>query len=153
MYYTGKGSLIRSTFVWPVFLGLMAAGAMACNPDIQRAPPAGRAAQTVPKASPSSDVRTQIGFRSSQRLSQHFAKHGSEFGNVSREQYLLAAQELRDRPAGGDVQEIVRSDGTVSRFDRASGAFLAFDQDGTIRTFFKPNDGESYFRRQAQRSH
>lgn len=98
-------------------------------------------------------VRTQIGFRSRQHLDEHFAKHGREFSGLSKQEYLLAAQTLRDRPAGGDVEEITRSDGTTSRFDRESGAFLAFNSDGTIRTFFKPNDGERYFRRQAQRSH
>lgn len=98
-------------------------------------------------------VRTDIGFRSSHYLDEHFAKHGSEFRGISKEEYLLAAQTLRDRPVGGDIEEIVRSDGTASRFDRASGAFLAFDRNGTIRTFFKPNDGERYFRRQAERSY
>lgn len=98
-------------------------------------------------------VRTAIGFRSRNNLDEHFAKHGREFRGLSRQQYLLAAQTLRDRPVGGNVEEIVRADGTASRFDRASGAFLAFNRDGTIRTFFKPNDGENYFRRQAQRSH
>ncbi|HUQ48354.1 MAG TPA: hypothetical protein VM053_08945 [Gemmatimonadaceae bacterium] len=98
-------------------------------------------------------VRTSIGFRSRQYLNQHFAKHGGEFRGASKAEYLLAAQTLRDRPVGGDIEEIVRGDGTASRFDRASGAFIAFNRDGTIRTFFKPNDGERYFRRQAQRSH
>ena len=86
-------------------------------------------------------------------MDEHFAKHGAEFGNISEDEYLRAAQELRDRTVGGDVLEIVRDDGTVSRFDRSSGAFIAFNRDGTIRTFFKPNDGERYFQRQAQRSH
>ncbi|MEP6832119.1 MAG: hypothetical protein ABJB74_01945 [Gemmatimonas sp.] len=36
-------------------------------------------------------------------------------------------------------------------FDRSAVDCLAFDHDGTIRTFFKPNDGERYFRRQANR--
>ena len=94
-----------------------------------------------------------IGFRSGDRLDEHFAKHGAEFGSITEAEYLRAAQELRDRPAGGGILEIVRDDGTVSRFDQESGAFLAFNRDRTIRTFFKPNDGESYFRRQAQRSH
>ena len=62
------------------------------------------------------------------------------------------AQLLRDAPLGSTVLEIRRPDGTVSRFDRASGAFIAFDADGTIRTFFKPNDGEVYFSRQLKRS-
>jgi pyocin large subunit-like protein len=39
----------------------------------------------------------------------------------------------------------------VSRFDRGSGGFVAFDADGIIRTYFRPNDGEAYFRRQARR--
>jgi pyocin large subunit-like protein len=92
-----------------------------------------------------------IGFRTSTQLDEHFARHGGEFGNISRADYLRRAQALRDAPAGGDVLEIRRIDGVVSRFDRATGAFIAFDTDGTIRTFFRPNDGEAYFRRQARR--
>lgn len=93
------------------------------------------------------------GFRSTQQLDEHYAKHGAEFGRVSEQEYLRQAQRLRDAPAGGSIEELRRSDGTVSRFDRQSGAFIAFNSDGTIRTFFKPNDGESYFRRQASRAH
>ena len=66
--------------------------------------------------------------------------------------YLAAAQMLRDAPQGGDVLELRRRDGVITRFDRATGAFLAVNRDGTIRTFFKPNDGEAYFRRQASRT-
>jgi pyocin large subunit-like protein len=53
---------------------------------------------------------------------------------------------------GGEILEIRRSDGVVTRFDRTAGAFIAFDPDGTIRTYFRPNDGERYFRRQAART-
>jgi hypothetical protein len=93
-----------------------------------------------------------IGFASSQRLIEHFEKHGEEFPGLTMPEYLAAAQVLRDAPSGGDVLELRRRDGVVTRFDRVSGAFLAVNRDGTIRTFFKPNDGESYFRRQASRS-
>ena len=95
----------------------------------------------------------RIGFHSRQQLDAHFAKHGAEFGRVTQQEYLRQAQLLRDASVGGSVAEIKRPDGTVSRYDRASGAFVAFDADGTIRTFFKPNDGEAYFRRQTLRSH
>lgn len=61
------------------------------------------------------------------------------------------AQRLRDRPAGGTVLESTRADGIITRFDQETGAFLAFNPDLTIRTFFKPNDGENYFRRQSKR--
>lgn len=92
------------------------------------------------------------GFRDRAHLAEHFAKHGREFAGVNEAQYLVMAQTLRDKPAGGDILEVIRaSDGVVSRFDKSTGAFIAFDRDGTIRTFFKPNDGEKYFRRQANR--
>ena len=107
---------------------------------------------TAAAAESSADVRRPaIGFLTPRRLDEHYAKHGSEFGSVSREEYLRRAQALRDGPSGGAVLEIVRRDGTVTRFDRATGAFIAFASDGVIRTFFRPNDGEQYFRRQAGR--
>jgi pyocin large subunit-like protein len=91
------------------------------------------------------------GFRTRALFEEHFQKHGREFGNVSPEQYLRLAQELRDAPAGGPILEARKPGGIVTRFDRRSGAFGAFNSTGTIRTFFKPNDGERYFRRQAAR--
>ena len=91
------------------------------------------------------------GFRSRRQFDEHFAKHGREFGNISQEEYLHRAQELRDAPAGGPILEIAKPDGVITRFDKRSGAFGAYNRDRTIRTFFKPNDGERYFRRQADR--
>jgi hypothetical protein len=97
-------------------------------------------------------TRPEVGFRSRNRLMDHYAKHGGEFGRVRMPEYLAMAQSLRDRPAGGDILEIVRpADGVISRFDRSAGTFGAYDRDGTIRTFFRPNDGEAYFTRQARR--
>jgi hypothetical protein len=111
---------------------------------------AARAGSAITSPAP---VHPEIGFASRERLDEHFAKHGREFGNIDEAAYLRMAQTLRDRPAGGEVEELVRADGTVSRFDRGSGAFIAFDSDLVIRTCFKPNDGEAYFRRQAGRTH
>lgn len=92
-----------------------------------------------------------VGFRSAEALDQHWRKHRAEFGDPTRDQYLAQAQLLRDAPVGGDVLEIVRQDQVRTRFDRKTGAFLAFEANGTIRTFFRPNDGERYFHRQARR--
>jgi pyocin large subunit-like protein len=136
-------------------LGILALALWACGPSGQPVPASrAQARYSVPaRTTPAVSVRTNIGFRSRKQFDEHFAKHGREFGGVSKQEYLLEAQQLRDAPVGGDVEEIVRDDGTSSRFDRNTGAFLAFNSDGTIRTFFKPNNGESYFRRQAERSH
>jgi len=91
------------------------------------------------------------GFRSARQFDEHFVKHGSEFGKVTKQQYLKMAQDLRDAPKGGDILEAVRSDGVISRFHKKKGWFLAFNKDRTIRTFFVPNDGERYFWRQSKR--
>lgn len=96
-------------------------------------------------------VHSDIGFSTRAHLEEHFHKHGAEFHAASAADYLRLAQALRDRAAGGDVLEAVRADGTITRFDRESRAFLAFDRDGVIHTFFRPNDGEAYFRRQLNR--
>jgi pyocin large subunit-like protein len=89
------------------------------------------------------------GFRSRRQFDEHYAKHGREFGNISRQEYLERAQALRDAPAVGPILEAVTPDGIVSRFDRKTGYFGAYNPDRTIRTFFIPNAGERYFRRQA----
>jgi hypothetical protein len=92
-----------------------------------------------------------VGFADQRRLGEHYEKHGREFGGISKQEYLHQAQSLRDAAPGGAILESVRGDGVVTRYDRETGAFIAFNPDGVIRTFFKPNDGERYFRRQAER--
>ena len=118
-----------------------------------QSPQTGPPASTARRRSQASSAKSERGFRDRAHLHDHFTKHGGEFPGFNEAEYLAMAQILRDAPAGGDILEVIRgSDGVVSRFDRRTGAFLAFDRDGTIRTFFKPNDGEKYFRRQANRA-
>lgn len=139
-------------------LTLLALAALAYTAGLSRGPlprpgaEAERPPATAPARQPAErGGRRDIGFASQQKLVEHFRKHGGEFGAPSAQEYLRRAQELRDRPAGDKVLEHVREDGVVTRFDRADGAFLAFDADLTIRTFFVPHDGEAYFRRQSRR--
>ena len=97
------------------------------------------------------ELKKEIGFASQGKLIQHYRKHGSEFGSITMEEYLRRAQTLRDRPKRDDILEHTRTNGVVSRFDTKTGDFVAFNRDGTLRTFFRPNDGVAYFHRQAQR--
>jgi len=132
---------------------------LACQaPSREQAADAGRQAttarETTAVATPAAAPRaatSRIGFRSEQLYREHYAKHGGEFGRISAEAYLRLAQALRDTVVGGDILEIQRADGVISRFDRSTGRFIAFNRDLTIRTFFRPNDGEAYFRRQGRR--
>ena len=104
-------------------------------------------------AAPAAEARERdnIGFVDQRRLDEHYAKHGAEFGRITKQDYLHQAQLLRDAEVGGPVLQTVRADGVTTRYDRQTGAFIAFNRNGTIRTFFKPHDGERYYRRQAER--
>lgn len=123
------------------------------TPTTTRSDPATRDPATT-LASNRSDPRLRaIGFRSQSSLDDHYAKHGNEFGSISKAQYLSMAQDLRDAPLSRTVIEATQADGSISRFDRSTGGFLAFNPDLAIRTFFRPNGGEAYFRRAAGKSH
>lgn len=137
---------------------LMSACDHAADPAARESEPGSRPDAHLARPSPvprsaSRATSSRAGFHSRSQMDRHFEKHGAEFGHVTEGQYLGLAQSLRDAPLGGAIEELKRPDGTVSRFDRESGAFVAFDPDGTILTFFKPNTGESYFRRQATHTH
>src|SRR5690349_14613393 len=56
------------------------------------------------------------GFTTQRHLDEHYSKHGSEFGHITKAEYLRLAQELRDAPAGGPILEVRRADGAVTRF-------------------------------------
>jgi pyocin large subunit-like protein len=89
------------------------------------------------------------GFRTQHLLEEHFSRHGHEFGAITREQYLHMAQQLRDARPGKNVLEMKRADGSVAKFDKRHGWFVSYEGDGTLRTFFMPNDGIRFFERQA----
>ena len=150
----GRRNVGRLKRPWAWALVVLVFLVLACGSP--QAPPAevkkGKAALEGSDA-PSHVKRPDIGFASRQKLVDHYRKHGREFDAVTMEQYLKKAQELRDRPAGGAILESARPDGVVTRFDRESGDFIAFNRDGVIRTYFRPADGEVYYRRQLGRRH
>lgn len=119
-----------------------------------------RGQRDLVRSSDATDTSTQVqahgwgasvGFADQRRLDEHFGKHGAEFGRITKQDYLRQAQLLRDAKVGGPVLEAVRRDGVITRYDQQTGAFIAFNANGVIRTFFKPSDGERYWRRQAER--
>jgi len=133
-------------------LGTGARGASDARADVVARPDAETPAATdgLEAAAPR---HPEIGFRGQEQLREHFRKHGREFGVHTAEAYLRLAQSLRDRRRGGDILEFVRNDAVTCKFDRATGSFVAYNSDGTLRTFFRPNDGEAYFERQKSRAH
>lgn len=88
------------------------------------------------------------GFRTTVLLENHFTRYGSQFGPISVQQYLRLAQNLRDANPGKNILVSRRPDGGGSKFDVKRGWFVAYDGDGTLRTFFIPKDGVRFFERQ-----
>lgn len=97
------------------------------------------------------ETEVDYGFANYEQLRSHYSKHGHEFGAISETEYLNLAKALRDAPVSDTVIQLIRADTVRTRFDRSTGNFIAFGSDRTIITFFRPNDGERYFERQATR--
>lgn len=91
-------------------------------------------------------------FRTAHLLEDHFKRFGVQFGATNIQQYLKLAQQLRDTAPGKGILISSRPDGGGSKFDVKRGWFVAYDGDGTLRTFFKPKDGVRYFYRQKKNS-
>lgn len=147
-----RGSRSQRRLVSVVSLALTLAAVLVPTLSNLRLSPRAEARSASVSSSNRADPRLRrIGFASPRGLDSHWLKHGAEFEVSSKAAYLALAQDLRDAPLSSTVLEASQSNGSYARFDRRSGAFLAFNQDLTIRTFFRPDDGESYFRRAVNR--
>lgn len=88
-----------------------------------------------------------INFRTQQLLDSHYAKHGAEFGNITKEQYLEGANNLI-HSSGANILKKTEADGDILIYNTDTNEFLVLSYDGFIRTYFKPTDGIDYFNRQ-----
>ena len=86
-------------------------------------------------------------FRSEKLFDEHFQKHGSEFGDITKEEYLEMANALI-ASTSDKVLHKTASDGDSLFFDSENGYFLVISEDGYIRTFFIPSSGINYWNRQ-----
>lgn len=84
-------------------------------------------------------------------LPDHFARHGADFRATDADDYARMAWEFGQRAKQGGLLVKVDDDGTSRVFDPRSGAFAAYNSDGTTKTFFKPNSRD-YFARQPGRA-
>ena len=91
-------------------------------------------------------------FASEELLESHYSKHAKEFGNISKQQYLGLANSLAAREPSEQVAQLVRSDGSISKYSFATNEFLVINADGTIRTYFKPEQKEAYWKIEIERN-
>jgi len=86
-------------------------------------------------------------FASDDLLQKHVVQQG-EFGSMTKDEYLTAAQKHVTAPEGGDVLVKTRSKGDVLVYNQTTNEFGVVTNQGVIRTYFKPTDGLDYFNRQ-----
>lgn len=97
--------------------------------------------------SPSTEAPAkQYRFRKASYLTEHFQKHGAEFGYQTEEEYLAGANRMINTP--GVLHKTEKEDGDDVYFLPATGEFAVVSTDGYIRTYFKPSAGIDYFNRQ-----
>lgn len=83
----------------------------------------------------------------------HLEKHRTDFDGWTEEQYLQRARELLQKPTEtGELEEVTRSDGSISRYCFSTNEFVATTSDGNIRTFFKPKEKEVYWEYEHERN-
>ena len=117
-----------------------------------------RAAYAARKASTKADnsakmvSKSACSFTSEEVLKKHFEKHVVEFGNITVEEYLKFENALSDTPISDDVVQLVRSDGSVSKYCFSTNEFVVTTKDGNIRTCFKPKDKEAYWNEEIERN-
>jgi hypothetical protein len=83
-------------------------------------------------------------------LQDHFARHGADFRARSAEDYAAQAWQFRQRARAGGLLVKVDDAGVQRVFDPRSGAFAAYNPDGTTKTYFKPGN-PNYFDKQPGR--
>lgn len=89
----------------------------------------------------------EYSFRSEKLYNSHFEKHGAEFGEITKEEYLKKANDLINSDSESVLTKMSK-DGDYLFYDESTNEFLVLSQDGYIRTFFKPNAGIDYYNRQ-----
>ena len=104
-----------------------------------------RTASALPQAPPA-----RLTWAHPDTLPDHFARHGADFGARDQEEYARMAWELRQRAKGNRLPQKVDDAGVLRIFDPKTGAFGAYNPDGTTKTFFKPGK-PGYFDRQPGR--
>ncbi len=83
-------------------------------------------------------------------LADHFARHGGDFQAKDADDYARMAWRFGEQAKQGGLQVKMDEDGTRRVYDPKSGAFAAYNANGTTKTYFKPNSRD-YFARQPGR--
>ncbi len=111
-------------------------------PDAREAASAQSKVEPAAKAPPTSKTWGHL-----PSLPDHFVRHGRDFKAKDVDDYARMAWEFRQRAETEGLPTKVDAEGVTRIYDRKSGAFAAYNRNGTTKTFFKPKNRD-YFDRQ-----
>ena len=86
-------------------------------------------------------------FKNQDLLDSHYDKHGSEFGNITKDEYLQGANDLINSTSD-DILTKTRANGDIIYYNPLTNEFAVKSADGYIRTYFKPVERLDYFNKQ-----
>lgn len=89
---------------------------------------------------------TRYTFRSENLLQEHYQKHGLAMGFDNSEEYLDAANRVVNNPEA--LHKIEQEDGDDVYYLESCNELVIVSTDGYIRTYFSPDDGIEYYKRQ-----
>lgn len=93
-------------------------------------------------------VWSEAKFPSEKSLNGHFKSHGSEFANISKEQYQEAAASLLAEPVSEDILGY-ETDNRRVRYDRENNIIaigkIGKNRSVKITTMFRPDEKEEYY--------
>jgi pyocin large subunit-like protein len=105
-------------------------------------------AQEFSEAENTSTVWSSGGVGSEENAQRHWRKHGAEFPQYrSARDYESGAHEFVTHPPPGTLTK-QRSNGDTLYYDPGSNTFAVTKRGGTPRTFFHPDRGRKYWKRQ-----
>lgn len=121
------------------------------SPNDGKAPPASPTSVASPRVvQVATAPPTEKSWGNIPSLPDHFARHGSDFHARNQDDYARMAWEFLQRAKSDSLPAKVDETGTLRVFDPRSGAFAAYNRNGTTKTFFKPGS-PGYFDRQPGR--
>lgn len=85
-------------------------------------------------------------FRSSSLLKSHYEKHGKEMGFKDAKSYEAAASDVVNNPQS--LHKLEKEDNDDVYYLESTNDFVIVSTDGYIRTYYRPDNGKSYFDRQ-----
>ena len=88
----------------------------------------------------------EYSFRNKRRLDEHYEKHGKDMGFKDAEEYQEAASNVVNNPNA--LHKIEKEDGDDVYYVEDTNEFVVVSTDGYIRTYFNPDGGIDYYKRQ-----